>query len=292
MITELLGTLALQALQPMVSGFNWFHFLPGIGDGTLGELLHLQHPSDAWVVPAAWFSVVVVLGLALLARMGLERALAKEGTEKYIPDSGLTARNVLEIFVEGFYGLVEGVVGAKEAANFFPIVGTLFVYLLTSNLLGLIPGNLPVTENFSSNLAMSITVFLMFNYAGLTRNGFEYVKHLWGPIFLIGFLLFPIEVFGLLLRPFSLTVRLTANMYADHLVSGAVRDVAGDLVGVVGMVIAPVPFYALGAFVCLIQAFVYSLLSTVYVGLSTADMSHGHDDHAHDPKDSHHPEHA
>ena len=68
------------------------------------------------------------------------------------------------------------------------------------------------------------------------------------------------------------------------------RDVAGDLVGTIGQVLAPVPFYGLGAFVCMLQAFVYSLLTTVYVSLSTADMSHGHDDHDH--KDHHHPEHA
>jgi F-type H+-transporting ATPase subunit a len=261
-----------------------------VADGSLGRALGLHHAEEAWVIPAAWCGTLVVLGLALVARAGLQKALAREGSEKFIPDSGFTVRNALEVFTELYYNLVEGVVGAKEAKNFFPLVGALFLYILTSNLLGLIPGNLPVTENFSNNLAMSLVVFVVFNYAGLTRNGFAYVKHLWGPVFLVGFLLFPIEVFGLLLRPFSLTVRLSANMYADHLVSGAVRDVAGELVGTVGRVLAPVPFYGLGAFVCVLQGFVYSILSTVYVGLSTADMSHGHDDHDH--HDSHPPEHA
>ena len=76
----------------------------------------------------------------------------------------------------------------------------------------------------------------------------------------------------------------------QHEISGAVRDVAGNLIGTIGQILAPIPFYGLGAFVCILQGFVYSILSTVYVGLSTADMSHGHDDHDH--KDSHHPEHA
>ncbi|GDX79374.1 hypothetical protein LBMAG42_11850 [Deltaproteobacteria bacterium] len=290
MITQLLAGFASHALTPMVSGFTWYHFIPFIGDGSLGKALHLQNTHDAWAAVATWASVIVILLLALVARAGLTRALAKEGPEKFIPDSGFTVRNALEIFVEGFYGLVEGVLGEKEAKLFFPLSGALFLYIVTMNLLGLIPGNLPATDNFSSNLAMSLCVFVVFNYAGLTRNGFAYIKHLWGPIFLIGFLLFPIELFGLCLRPFSLTVRLTANMYADHLVAGAVRDVAGDLVGTIGQVLAPVPFYGLGAFVCMLQAFVYSLLTTVYVSLSTADMSHGHDDHDH--KDHHHPEHA
>ncbi len=290
MITQILAGFAKAAFAPMASGFTWYHFIPFIGDGQLGRALHLKHEQDAWAAVATWVSVGVILLLALVARSGLTRAMAKEGPEKFIPDSGLTIRNALEIFVEGFFGLVEGVLGAKEARHFFPLSGALFLYIVTMNLLGLLPGNLPATDNFSSNLAMSLCVFVVFNYAGLSRNGFSYIKHLWGPILLMGFLLFPIEVFGLLLRPFSLTVRLTANMYADHLVAGAVRDVAGNLVGTIGQVLAPIPFYALGAFVCLLQAFVYSLLSTVYVSLSTADMSHGHDDHAH--KDSSHPEHA
>ncbi len=290
MITELIGSLLQQSLQPLVSGFNWFHFLPGIGDGALGRALHLRDPADGWVVPAAWFTVALVLGLAMLARMGLNRAMAREGTEKFIPDSGLSPRNLMEMLVESYQGLVEGVLGTKETPNFFPFIATLFLYTVVSNFLGLIPGNAPVTGNFSSNLAMSLCVFVMFNWAGLTRNGFAYIKHLWGPILLMGFLLFPIEVFGLFLRPFSLTVRLTANMFADHMVSGAVRDVGGDMIGPIGKVLAPVPFYVLGAFVCLVQAFVYSLLSTVYAGLSTADMSHGHDDHDHEK--SHSTDHA
>jgi F-type H+-transporting ATPase subunit a len=288
MITEMLGSVVTRAIVPMVSGFSWYHYLPGIGDGAVGKALGLPHVEEAWVIPAAWASCLTILLLAGLARMGLDKAMAREGSEKFIPDSGVTARNLLEVFVELYYNLVEGVLGAKEAPKFFPMVGALFLYIVTANLIGLIPGNLPVTENFSSNLSMSLCVFLMFNYAGLTRNGFAYVKHLWGPVFIVGFLLFPIELFGLALRPFSLTVRLSANMYADHLVSGSVRDVAGDLVGTVGRILAPIPFYGLGAFVCILQGFVYSILSTVYVGLSTADMSHGHDDHDH--QDSHHPE--
>ncbi len=290
MITELLGSVVSRTIVPMISGFNWYHFIPGIGDGSVGRSLGLHHELDAWVIPAGWVSCFAVLTLAGLARMGLNKAMAREGSAKYIPDSGVTPRNLLEVFVEQYYAVVEGVLGAKEAPKFFPMVAALFLYIVTANLLGLIPGNLPVTENFSSNLAMSLSVFLMFNYAGLSRNGFAYVKHLAGPVIWLAILIFPIELFGLCLRPASLTIRLSANMVADHLVTGAVRDVAGDFVGTVGRVLAPLPFYGLGAFVCVLQGFVYSILSTVYVGLSTADMSHGHDDHDH--KDSHPPEHA
>jgi F-type H+-transporting ATPase subunit a len=181
-------------------------------------------------------------------------------------------------------------VGAKEAPRFFPLVGALFLYILSMNLFGLLPGMLPPTEVFSNNLAMALVVFLVFNWAGFTRNGFAYVKHLWGPIWWLGFLLFPIELLGLFIRPFSLTVRLTANMFADHLVAGTFRDIALDFVGPIAAAVVPVPLYFLGFFVCCVQAFVFSILTTVYVGLSTVDMKHGHSD-GHDPTGPDHPDH-
>jgi F-type H+-transporting ATPase subunit a len=282
MITELLRGLVSSIISPMVSGFSWYNLIPGVGSGGLGEMLHLGNSHEAWVIPAAWLGCFVILGLAALARLGLNSALAAEGSQKYIPDASFSPRAVLEVFVEGYYSLVEGVIGKKEAPRFFPLIAALFLYIVTANIIGLIPGMLPVTENFSNNVAMAAVVFLVFNYAGLTRNGVEYVKHLAGPIIWLAWLIFPIEVLGLLIRPFSLSVRLTANMYADHLVSGAVRDVGVDLVGFIGGVLAPVPFYGLGFFVCVLQPFVFSLLTAVYIGLSTADMHHGHgDDHGH-----------
>ncbi len=269
---------------PFASGFTWFQLLPGIGDGGLGRMLGLHDPGESWIIATAWFACFLVLGVALLARMGLNRAIAAEGAERHIPDSGFSVRNVMEVFVEAFQDLVTGLLGAKEAKVFFPLVAGCFLFIATSNLLGLLPGFLPATESFSNNLGMGVTIFLVFNYAGLTRNGLAYVKHLFGPVLLLAWLIFPIELLGLFIRPFTLTIRLTANIYADHMVVSSVRDVGGDMLGMVGALLVPVPFYVLGLFVCLLQAFVFSLLSTVYVSLSTADMSHGHDDNDHDGK--------
>jgi F-type H+-transporting ATPase subunit a len=230
-----------------------------------------------------------VLGVAFLARQSLNAAMAKEGPERFIPDPRFSPRALLEIFVEGFYSQVNSIVGAKEAPRFFPLVGALFIYIVSMNLFGLLPGMLPPTEVFSNNLAMALVVFVVFNWAGFTRNGFAYVKHLWGPIFLLGFLLFPIELLGLFIRPFSLTVRLTANMFADHLVAGTFRGLADTYGGFIAASIVPVPLYFLGFFVCLVQAFVFSILTSVYVGLSTVDMRHGHDDdHGGNHNDAHH----
>lgn len=293
MITDLLSGLFANAIAPMISGGTWYSLIPGIGSGGLGHALQLGDANEAWVIPGAWLGCFIILGLAGLARMSLNAALATEGAQKYIPDASFSPRALLEVFVELYYNLVEGVIGKKEAPRFFPLIAALFLYIVTANVIGLIPGMLPVTENFSNNVAMAAVVFLVFNYAGLTRNGAAYVKHLAGPVIWLAWLIFPIEVLGLLIRPFSLSVRLTANMYADHLVSGAVRDVGMDLVGFIGAALAPVPFYGLGFFVCILQPFVFSLLTAVYVGLSTADMHHGegHGDGGHGdnkPSPAHH----
>ena len=272
MIHDLIGAVLL----PRCSDFSWFHLLPGIGDGALGHALHLAHAGEAFTVPAAWTVVVLTLGLALLGRAGLRAALAREGAEKYVPDATLTPRNALELFVGTFYELMEGVLGKKDAPIYFPLVATLFCYVLASNLIGLLPGMLPPTEIFSHNAAMAICVFLVFNYVGLQRNGFAYIKHLGGTMPLMFPFLFFIELFGLLIRPFTLSLRLAANMYADHLVVGVSRELGGTFLGAVGSVLVPIPFYGLGLFVCLIQAFVFSLLTAIYIALAAADMRGHH----------------
>lgn len=278
-LSQLLSGIFSAGMVPQASGFSWFSLVPGFsGDGPVAHLLAEGH--DAWVIITSWVIVALILGAAVLARMGLNNALAKTGPSRLIPDAGLTPRNLFEILVEGLYELVEGIVGAKEARAFFPLVATLFVYILLNNLAGLIPGVLPPTENFSNNFALACMVFLVFNYAGLSRNGFAYVKHLGGPIRWMFPFMFFLEGLGLFIRPVSLTIRLTANIFADHLVSGAVRELGDNLGGALAAVLLPAPLYFLGLFVCVVQAFVFSLLTTIYIGLSTADMHHhDHNDH-------------
>ena len=273
---------------PQVSGFSWFQLLPGFGhDNAAGKALHLVDPHDGWVIVTSWAIVALILGMAVLARMGLERARARTDASRFIPDASLSPRNLFEILTESMWSMVEGILGHKEVAAFFPLVATIFVYILVTNLLGMVPGVLPPTENVSNNFAMAAIVFLVFNWAGLTRNGVAYLKHLGGPIWWMFPFMFALETLGLFIRPASLTIRLTANIFADHLVSGAFRELGTGVLGenaagMLAAVLLPVPLYGLGLFVCLVQAFVFSLLTTIYIGLSTADMHHdSHDSHAH-----------
>src|SRR5207245_8895417 len=124
-----------------------------------------------------------------------------------------------------------------------------------------------------ASTSMSIVTFVVgalsviaYNYYGFHEKCAGYLKHFVGPIWWLGVLMVPLELIDNLVRPFSLSLRLFGNMTGDHVVLEIFTDLT--------KVVVPVVFYALGAFVSLIQAFVFTLLSLVYVSLAV-----GHGDH-------------
>jgi F-type H+-transporting ATPase subunit a len=283
---------ALHYVGGAVSDFSWFQFIPGISKPvagqTLGQVLHLHDAHDAVFIPTTWAIVLFILALAGLARLGLNRAIAREGTAKYLPDSSLTFRNAFEMAVEFINDMMVQNLGEKETKAFFPLVGSLFVFVLVANFSGFIPGLRPPTDNLSSNLAMALTVFVVFNYAGLSRNGLGYLKHLGGPVIWLAPAFFVLETTSLLVRPMSLSIRLYVNIFVDHLLQGIARDLGGPLSSVPGMlgaIVLPVPLYFLGLLVCSVQAFVFALLTVIYIAQAAAhegDHGDGHDhDHGH-----------
>ena len=246
-------------------GFTWMSIIPGLD--------HLpDHTATAGLVAG------LLLGTAYIARRQLAAA-----ADPAVPDGTFTARNLVEIYVEAFTDLVQGVVG-RDAKMYAPFYGALFLFILCCNLIGLVPGFTPPTSNVNTTLGLGITSFLMYNYFGFRAHGIRYLKHFVGPIWWLVVLMLPLELIDNFLRPLTLNLRLLMNMFADHLV----LDIFTDLTRVV----IPVVFYMLGAFVSVIQAFVFTLLSLVYVGLATASHDHDHDEDAHGhaaaPEHAHH----
>lgn len=225
----------------------------------------MNHPATwQWAlgIPDLWASVVTglfVMGILLVLGVRAKAAMATE--EAIIPDAGLTPRNVFELLVEGIGSLSEQVIGHGSKV-YVPTLCTFFIFILTSNLLGLVPGFIPPTSDFDITLALGICSFLIFNYYGLKVNGMDYIKHLMGPILALAPLIFLLELIGVLVRPVSLALRLFGNMSGDHLV----LDIFIDLT----YLLVPVIFYMLGTLVSVIQAFVFTLLSMIYIGLSVA----------------------
>jgi len=156
--------------------------------------------------------------------------------------------------------------GEKDTRRFLPLIGSLFFFILFSNLLSLIPGFLPPTDTLKTNLVLSLLVFLVTHIYGVRTHGFKYFKHFLGPWLPLAPLMLPIEIISHVARPVSLAMRLLGNISADHAVVLAFFGVMPFLV--------PVPFLLMGVFVSVVQAVVFSLLSTVYIGTAIAHEEH------------------
>lgn len=250
----------------IASGFSWFHLIPGVEDGSLippmGEF--------SFVFISAWFACFMLVAMAFSARKGLMTATARGGLEQYYADESMSARTVGEMFYGAIHGLMSDAMGRDDVKRFFPLVGGLAAYIFVCNLMALVPGFQPPTDNINTNVGMAVMVFVTFMGVGLLRDPVGFVKHMMGPVPALAILMFPIELVGLAVRPISLSIRLTGNMFGDHTVFGIMSDLVPPLV--------PVAFLALATLVSAIQAGVFALLTVIYISLS---LPHGDDDDHH-----------
>jgi F-type H+-transporting ATPase subunit a len=144
-----------------------------------------------------------------------------------------------------------------------PVVGTLGFFILVSNLMGLIPGLGGPTSFIETNLAWALIAFIVSEAVGVIEHGWAgYFSHFSpGPIWLSP-LLVPIEVFSHFVRVVSLTIRLTANMFADHMLVGIFLSFP------IIQIFVPWAIMGLGLFVALVQAFIFTFLTMIYIGLA------------------------
>lgn len=199
-------------------------------------------------------ALLVVFALLIRGKLAAtEAALA--------PDDGITARNVGEAVVELVHGLAEGMI-EHHAARYVPLLCTFFVFVLTANLLGLVPGFAPPTGDFNITFALGMVSFVAYMGYGFKEHGAAFLKHFTGPVIFVAPLMILIEIFSNAFRPVSLGIRLYANMFADHMVIEIFTDLT--------KVVVPVSFYLLGAFVCVVQAIVFTTLTAIYIALAVA----------------------
>ena len=225
-------------------GFNWIHHIPGLN----------HYPTH--VVMAT------LIVLALTISSSIATLIIKRTKDITVPDGTLTYRNFFFFFSEKLYSFCESILGEHDAEKYFPVIGTLFILIFTSNIMGLIPGLTPPTDNINMTLALGLFVFIYYNYLGFKENGFGYLKHFMGPVIFLAPMMFVIELISHLARPLSLALRLRGNMMGDHIVIGVFLNMAPYVV--------PTIFYFIGLFVSFVQAYVFCLLSMIYISLSTA----------------------
>ncbi len=187
-----------------------------------------------------------------------------------IPQDKLTTATTVELLATNVFDMMAGIMGKKAARYFLPLIGTCGFIILFSNLLGLIPGFTPPTDNLNTNLAMALVIFLATHIFGVKEHGAAYFKHFLGPVWWLAPLLLLIEIASHLIRPLSLSMRLLINMYADHLVLGSFFSILGpySYIPVLSVLMA------FGLFVCVLQTFVFCILSTMYIGMAVEHESH------------------
>ncbi|NVN93072.1 MAG: F0F1 ATP synthase subunit A [Desulfuromonadales bacterium] len=204
--------------------------------------LHLSEAS-ADAVSYTW----VIMALLLLLSLLTTRALTT------IP-GGL--QNFMEVVIGGIENMIVETMG-EHGRPYFPLVATTGIFVLVSNLIGLVPGFFPPTANINTTAACAIAVFLSTHVVGIKHHGLRYFKHFCGPIVWLAPLMFFIEIIGHLSRPVSLTLRLFGNMNGHELVLIIFFGLAPFLV--------PLPMMLMGVLVSFIQAFVFMLLTMIYI---------------------------
>lgn len=172
-------------------------------------------------------------------------------------------QHAMEIFLEFTQNLADEMIG-HGARRYVPLIGTLGLFIVISNILGLIPTFVTPTASIQVPLGCAVLVFIHYNFQGLRQHGvLGYLRHLCGPMMGIAIIMFPTEILSNVLRMLSLSVRLWANM----LVGGILEGVFTGLIPIA----VPAIFMALHIFESFLQAYVFMILPALYISLATAE---------------------
>ncbi|MFB3883054.1 MAG: F0F1 ATP synthase subunit A [Armatimonadota bacterium] len=224
--------------------------------------LHLagQPLSSPAYLAFAW-SLVATLLLVAIAILGTRQLSLKPRR----------VQSALEMLVGGLRSLVVSIMGPK-GEDFVPFIGTIFLYIAFMNLMGLVPGFMAPTSNLNITAALALTVFVVVQFYGFKVQGLGYLKHFVAgvppqfPYVMLAPLVLVVHVVGELVRPVTLALRLFGNLMAEEMV---VLILIGLVTGVLKHYFLPIPIQlpnmALGLLVSIVQAGIFTMLTTVYL---------------------------
>jgi F-type H+-transporting ATPase subunit a len=195
-------------------------------------------------VTYTWLIMILLVVLAIAATRGM----------KIYPNK---VQSIMEVIVSGVKDLLLDTMG-PHGMVFFPLIATLALFILTSNLIGLVPGFESPTANMNTNAAMAIVVFVLTHVMGVKIHGIKYIKQFTGPVWWLIPLMLPIELVGHIARPVSLTMRLFGNIQGGHIVVAVLFLLVPFLL--------PLPIIILKILISFIQTLVFCLLAMMYIG--------------------------
>lgn len=212
---------------------------------------------------------MVFVGLVTLIILGIGLAIRSQLSV----DNPGKLQIVLEDLVSFLAGVLEDNMGPK-GRRYLPFLGTLFVFILLSNLMGQVPGLGSPTSNINVPFACALSLWLFYHYEGVKAHGIvSYVKHfavMPGVPLALAPMIFVIEIISHMSRVLSLTLRLFGNIFGEHLVVLILASIVPFIV--------PLPIQFLGLIVGPLQAFIFLILGAIY--LTAATHADDHDDHA------------
>jgi F-type H+-transporting ATPase subunit a len=171
-------------------------------------------------------------------------------------------QSVMELIIQFFEGLLSDLIG-KDGKKYLPLVGTVGLFILACNLMGLVPGFMSPTSKLNVTAGCALTVFIYYHWQGIKSQGlFKYMKHFMGPIPLLAPLMVPIEIISHFSRPLSLSMRLFGNIFAEELLILIMASIIPFLL--------PLPFMAIAIITAVVQAYVFVLLSCIYIAGAVA----------------------
>jgi F-type H+-transporting ATPase subunit a len=224
--------------------------LAGLGNSILGIVG--AHPDPRpWANFVVMQFVVVLFLMVLVAVLRLRLSAGRPGG----------FQQAFELIYEFVDGQAEDQIG-HEGHRYVGFFGTILLFILAANLIGIVPCFESPTQNPSVTAGCALATFVYYNLVGIQANGFKYAASFAGPVWWLAPMMVPIEIISHMARPLSLTIRLYANMFAGEKVTMAF----------LGLTLFPVPviFMGLHVFVGMIQAYIFMVLTMVYVGGAVA----------------------
>ncbi len=185
--------------------------------------------------------------------------------------------NLLEVFVVFIRDeVVYPNMGEKQGRRFLPLILTFFFFIVMLNLLGLIPGSATATASFSVTVSLALVTFFTYIIFG-NRDFWKHIFATPGVPFWLLPIMIPVELIGLITKPFALSVRLLANMNAGHIIILAFLGIIINMQSVwvaIGSVPMALAINMLEIFVAFLQGYIFSLLSSIFIGMAVIEHEH------------------
>jgi len=259
---------------------NPFEDLPG----EVSHLLHTLAGQDLWG-PFTTYTpfIILILIVVLIVIFSAKRQLALVPKNRFV--------GVIEFFVDFTRNDIGYGVLGPAAKKHVPFLLTLFIFLLLANLLGVIPGSTPATGTMGTTVALAAISFVYFTYYGIKHHGLGHYLKSFAPSGVkplpLALFVWLLEFASMILRLLTLSVRLFANVFAGHILLGVLAilttlfitpliqafSAEAAIFGVAGILwlVLLTVLYAMELFIAVVQAYIFTLLSSVYVMVATSD---------------------